>query len=226
MAGPGPGPAGAGDVTVIVPCRNEAGSLPGVLDALPAGYRALVVDNGSDDGTADVARAHGAVVVCEPTPGYGAAVHAGVEAATTGILCVLDGDGSLDPGELPALVARLLDGADLAVGRRVPVAGSGWPLHARAGNAVLAARLRQRFGLPVHDIGAVRAARTETLLGLGVHDRRSGYPLELLVRAGRAGLRVDEVAVTYRPRTAGTSKVSGSVWGSAVATWDFLKVIR
>ena len=91
---------------------------------------------------------------------------------------------------------------------------------------MLAARLRRRFGLDVHDIGAVRAVRTRTLLGLGVQDRRSGYPLELLVRAGRAGLRVDEVPVTYRPRTAGDSKVSGSAWGSAVATWDFLKVIR
>lgn len=222
----GPGPAGAGDVTVVVPCRNEAGSLPGLLAALPSGYRALVVDNGSDDGTADVARAHGATVVVQPTPGYGAAVQAGVEAVSTGMLCVLDGDGSLDPGELPALVELLLGGADLAVGRRVPVNGASWPLHARAGNAVLAARLRRKFGLPVHDIGAVRAARTATLVDLGVQDRRSGYPLELLVRAGRAGLRVEEVPVAYRPRTAGQSKVSGSVWGSAVATWDFLKVIR
>jgi len=217
---------GAADVTVIIPCRNEAGSLPGVLDAMPAGYRPLVVDNGSDDGTAQVARAHGATVVHEATPGYGAAVHRGVEAVETSILCVLDGDGSLDPSELPALVALLLEGADLAVGRRVPERGTGWPIHARAGNAVLAGRLRHKFGLPVHDIGAVRAVRTRTLLALGVEDRRSGYPLELLVRAGRAGLRVEECPVTYRPRTAGTSKVSGSVMGSAIATWDFLKVVR
>jgi hypothetical protein len=145
---------------------------------------------------------------------------------TTSMFCVLDGDGSLDPGELPGLVGLLLEGADLAVGRRVPARGTGWPLHARAGNALLAARLRQRFGLPVHDIGAVRAARRQTVLDLGVEDRRSGYPLELLVRAGRAGLRVEELPVSYRPRTAGTSKVSGSLVGSAIATWDFLKVIR
>jgi glycosyltransferase involved in cell wall biosynthesis len=214
------------DVTVVIPCRNEAGSLPGVLAALPDGYLALVVDNGSDDGTASVARELGADVVTEPVPGYGSAVHRGVESATTPIVCVLDGDGSLDPGELPGLVALLRSGADLAVGRRMPEPGAGWPLHARAGNAVVAARLRQRFGLRVHDIGAVRAARVSTLLGLGVEDRRSGYPLELLVRAGRAGLRVEELPVSYRPRTAGRSKVSGSVLGSAVATWDFLKVIR
>jgi len=228
--GAGAPPFGVGtegtEVTVVIPCRNEVGSLPGVLAAMPDGYRALVVDNGSEDGTASLARELGAAVVTEPVPGYGSAVQRGVESATTPIVCVLDGDGSLDPAELPGLVALLRSGADLAVGRRVPVPGAGWPLHARAGNAVVAARLRQRFGLPVHDIGAVRAARVSTLLDLEVEDRRSGYPLELLVRAGRAGLRVEELPVSYRPRTAGRSKVSGSVLGSAVATWDFLKVIR
>ena len=225
-APPSEGGTDGTEVTVVIPCRNEVGSLPGVLAAMPDGYRALVVDNGSEDGTASLARELGAAVVTEPVPGYGSAVQRGVESVTTPIVCVLDGDGSLDPAELPGLVALLRSGADLAVGRRVPVPGAGWPLHARAGNAVVAARLRQRFGLPVHDIGAVRAARVSTLLDLGVEDRRSGYPLELLVRAGRAGLRVEELPVSYRPRTAGRSKVSGSVLGSAVATWDFLKVIR
>ena len=153
---------------MVIPCRNEAGALPGVLAALPDGYLALVVDNGSEDGTASVARGLGAMVVAEPVPGYGAAVQRGVESVTTPIVCVLDGDGSLDPGELPGLVALLGSGADLAVGRRVPAPGAGWPLHARAGNALVAARLRRRFGLPVHDIGAVRAARVSTLLDLGV----------------------------------------------------------
>jgi glycosyltransferase involved in cell wall biosynthesis len=213
-------------VSVVIPCRNEAGSLPGVLAAVPAGYQVVVVDNGSDDGTAGVARSWGVRVVVEPVPGYGSAVQAGVEAAAPSIVCVLDGDGSLDPGQLPMLVDLVRSGADLAVGRRRPTAASGWPLHARAGNALVAARLRRKFGLPVHDIGAVRVGRRETLLGLGVEDRRSGYPLELLVRAGRAGLRVEERDVTYRPRSAGRSKVSGSLRGSAVATWDFMKVIR
>ncbi|MGH3577434.1 MAG: glycosyltransferase family 2 protein, partial [Mycobacterium sp.] len=208
------------------PCRNEAGSLPGVLSAVPSGYMSLVVDNGSDDGTADVALEHGARVVYESTPGYGAAVHTGVEAAVTPVVCVLDGDGSLDPAELPVLVGLLRAGADLGMGRRRPVRHSGWPLHARAGNAVVAARLRRKFGVPVHDIGAMRAIRRDTLLGLGIEDRRSGYPLELLIRAGQANLRIEERCVAYRPRTAGRSKVSGSFLGSAVATWDFLKVMR
>ncbi|HWD52401.1 MAG TPA: glycosyltransferase family 2 protein [Acidimicrobiales bacterium] len=213
-------------VTVIIPCRNEAGSLAGVLEAIPTGYTALVVDNGSDDDTAAVAHQRGARVVHEPTAGYGSAVHAGIEAARTPIVCVLDGDGSLDPGELPILVDLVQTGADLAVGRRMPVRGSGWPLHARVGNASIAAQLRWKYGLPVHDIGSMRAIRRDVLLGLGVTDRRSGYPLELLIRAGQANLRIEERAVTYRPRTAGRSKVSGSVLGSAVAAWDFFRVMR
>jgi hypothetical protein len=123
------------------------------------------------------------------------------------------------------LVDLIRDGADLAVGRRKPLRRSGWPLHARVGNALVAAQLRRKYGLAVHDIGAIRAIRRDTLLRLEVKDRRSGYPLELLVRAGQANLRVDERAVAYRPRTAGRSKVSGSVLGSVVAAWDFLKVI-
>ncbi|RZL81570.1 MAG: glycosyltransferase family 2 protein [Rhodococcus sp. (in: high G+C Gram-positive bacteria)] len=213
------------DVTVVIPCMNEAGSLPAVLAAVPHGYRTVVVDNNSTDGTADVARAHGASVVREQVPGYGAAVHAGVLAARTPAVCVLDGDGSMDPGELPGLVAALNSGADLAVGRRRADRRGTWPLHSRIGNAVLAARLRHRYGLPIHDLGAMRAVRRQDLLELGVDDRRSGYPLQLLVLAGRAHWRVVEHDITYRPRTAGTSKVSGSVTGTVVAVHDFWKVI-
>ena len=119
------------DVTVVLPCLDEAASLPGVLTAIPHGYRALVVDNNSTDGTAEVARSHGATVVAETAPGYGAAVHAGVVAATTPIVAVLDGDGSLDPRDLPALVADVEAGADMATGRRRPTPGLKWPWHAR-----------------------------------------------------------------------------------------------
>ncbi|MGH9098541.1 MAG: glycosyltransferase [Acidimicrobiales bacterium] len=213
-------------VTVIIPCRNEAGSLPGLLAAVPDGYLALVVDNGSEDDTADVARRHGAEVAYEPIPGYGSAVQAGVEASSTPVLCVIDGDGSMDPGELPRLVRLVQEGADLAVGRRRPVRRSGWPLHARAGNALVAARLRHHYGLPVHDLGAARAAKRRVLVELGIQDRRSGYPLELLIRAARANLRIEEADITYRPRTAGKSKVSGSILGSLQAAWDFGRVIR
>lgn len=212
-------------VTVVLPCLNEADSLPGVLADLPDGYRALVVDNNSTDDTAAVARRCGAEVVAEAQPGYGAAVHAGIVAASTELVAVLDGDGSLDPGDLPGLVADIEHGADMAVGRRRPVPGLNWPWHARLGTAAVCWRLRTRHGLAVHDIAPMRVARRQAVLALGVTDRRSGYPLELLVRAAAANWQVVEHDVAYGPRTGGKSKVSGSARGSLHAALDFWRAI-
>ncbi|BBA86689.1 putative glycosyltransferase [Mycobacterium pseudoshottsii JCM 15466] len=210
---------------MVLPCLNEAESLPGVLAAIPGSYRALVVDNNSTDDTAAVAARHGAEVVAESQPGYGAAVHAGVVAAKTPIVAVIDADGSMDPADLPRLVAELDRGADLVTGRRCPIPGLHWPWVARIGTVVMSWRLRTRHGLPVHDIAPMRVARRDALLALGVVDRRSGYPLELLVRAAAAGWRVAEFDVSYGPRTGGKSKVSGSLRGSMIAILDFWKVI-
>ncbi|WBB68066.1 glycosyltransferase family 2 protein [Micromonospora sp. WMMD812] len=214
-------------VDVVLPCLDEAAALPGVLAALPPGYRAVVVDNGSRDGSPEVAARHGARVVHEPRRGYGAAVHTGLEAAGTELVCVLDADGSFDPAVLPALVAPVAAGsADLAVGRRRPVGAGVWPWHARAGTALVAALLRRR-GVPLRDLSPIRVARREALLGLGVTDRAFGYPLELLIRAAAAGWRIQELDVPYAPRAAGTrSKVSGSVRGTLRATRDFAGVLR
>jgi glycosyltransferase involved in cell wall biosynthesis len=212
-------------VTVVLPCLNEAESLPAVLAELPPGYQGLVVDNNSTDGTADVARRSGAMVVREARPGYGAAVHAGIVAAQTPIVAVLDGDGSMDPRELPRLVDELDRGADMAVGRRRPGPGVRWPWHARLGNAAVCWRLRSRHGLPVHDIAPMRVARRDAVLALGVTDRRSGYPLELLIRAAAANWTVVEHDVSYGPRTGGKSKVSGSIRGSFIAALDFWRTI-
>jgi glycosyltransferase involved in cell wall biosynthesis len=215
-------------VDVILPCLDEAQALPGVLAALPEGFRPIVVDNGSTDGTPQVAAALGATVLHEPRRGYGAAVHTGLEGATADVVAFLDADGSLDPGALPAMVA-LLDvdgpGADLVVGRRVPAGRGAWPWHARAGNVVIAALLRRR-GVPVHDIAPIRVARRAALLDLGIADRAFGYPLELLLRAGAAGWRFTEVDASYRPRTGGRSKVSGSVRGTLRAARDMASVLR
>ncbi len=214
-------------VDVILPCLDEALALPAVLSALPEGYRAIVVDNGSVDGSPEVAAAYGAFVVHERRRGYGAAVHTGMEAAQAPLVCVLDADGSLDPAGLPGLVAPVHAGhADLVVGRRIPTSTGAWPWHARAGNALLAGLLRRR-GVPVRDIGPVRAAWRADLLALSVADRGFGYPLELLLRAGAAGWRVHELPVPYRPRAVGTrSKVSGSVRGTLRAVRDMARVLR
>src|SRR3954470_18885936 len=191
---------------LVLPCLNEAPALERLLGRLPAGYRAIVADNGSTDDSAGVARALGASVVTVPQPGYGAAVHAGILAADPddGVVCVMDADGSFDPAELPLVADPVRAGtARLAVGRRRPATRGAWPPHARLGNAVLARRLRRTTGLDVHDIGPMRAARRDDLLSLGLRDRRFGYPLELLVAAARAGWTVAEVDVAYHPRTEG-----------------------
>ena len=214
-----------GQPEIILPCLDEAEALPAVLTSLPRGWPVLVVDNGSTDDTAAVARAHGARVVSEPRRGYGAAVHTGLEAAQAELVAVLDGDGSLDAGVLPGMAATVAAGADLAVGRRVPQARGVWPWHARAGNAVIAALLRRR-GVPVHDIAPVRVARRAALLELGIADRAFGYPLELLLRAGAAGWRIVEVPVAYRARAGGRSKVSGSVYGTVRAGRDMAGLLR
>jgi dTDP-L-rhamnose 4-epimerase len=214
-------------VDVILPCLDEAQSLPWVLERLPAGYRAIVADNGSTDGSPDVARRWGATVVDARPRGFGAAAHAGLAAATADVVCFMDADGSLDPCDLPTVVAPVLDGReDLVLGRRRPTTSGAWPAHARAGNAVVAWRLRRRLGIALHDLGPMRAARRRDLLGLRLADRRFGYPLEMVVKAARSGLRVAEVDVPYAPRAAGRSKVSGSVSGTIRTIFDMSRVLR
>ncbi len=212
---------------VVIPCRDEALALPALLARFPTGLRPIVVDNGSRDDTAEVARRLGAKVVSEPRPGYGAAVHAGLEAASAPYVAVMDGDGSMDPADLVALLADVVDGrADMAVGRRRPVARGVWPWHARAGNALVLWWLRRRLDLEVHDIAPMRVAERQALLDLGVEDRRFGYPVELLQRAGAARWRLSERDISYHPRAEGTkSKVSGSVVGTARAARDFARVL-
>jgi len=212
---------------LVLPCKDEGPALRLLLPTVPRCLAVIVVDNGSTDDTADVARTLGATVVSEPRPGYGAAVHAGVLAAAADLLAVMDGDGSFDPHDLLPLVAELREGrADLATGRRRPVSRGLWPWHARAGNSVVLWWLRRRTGLPVRDIAPMRVCRRDALLDLDVQDRRFGYPVELLQKAQRAGWSITETDVAYRPRAEGTrSKVSGSVRGSLRAARDFARVL-
>jgi glycosyltransferase involved in cell wall biosynthesis len=214
-------------VDVILPCLNEAAALPQVLAGLPAGYRAIVADNGSSDGSPEVGAACGARVVHVPQRGFGAAVHAGLEAATSDVICIVDADGSFDLRELPKVADPVLSGqADLMLGRRVPTGSGAWPWHARQANRLLAWRLRRGLGLPLRDLGPMRAARRTHLMELELRDRRFGYPLEMIVAAARRGWRIHEVPVRYAPRAEGTrSKVTGTVRGTARAVRDMAKVL-
>jgi glycosyltransferase involved in cell wall biosynthesis len=212
---------------VVLPCLNEAGALSWVLSRLPPGYRAIVADNGSTDGSAQIAADHGALVVHVPQRGFGAAAQAGLEAATDDVVCFCDADASMDPRQLPRVADPVLAGkADLVLGRRRPTTRSAWPPHARVANTAIGVLLRRRTGLALHDLGPMRAARRGALLGLGITDRRFGYPLEMVTRAADAQWRVQEVDVDYAPRADGTrSKVTGTVLGTVRTVRDMRKVL-
>ena len=212
-------------IDLVLPVLNEAQALPGVLASVPAGYRAIVVDNGSTDGSGRLAAALGADVVSESRPGFGAACHAGLEHATSVVVCFMDCDGSLDGADLPRVSGPVLAGtADLVLGARQLEPGA-MPLHAQVANAVLARILRRRIGQGLTDLGPMRAARREMLLELDLRDRRFGWPLEMVVRAGEHGWRIEERPVAYRPRT-GRSKVTGTVRGTVRTMRDMTAVLR
>ena len=212
-------------VDVILPCLNEAPALPWILDRMPDGFRPIVVDNRSTDGSGELARALGATVVHEPTPGFGAAAHAGLLAATSDLVLFCDCDGSLDPRQFPLLTEPLAAGeADLVLGRRRTEERSAWPLPARVANWELARRVRRRTGLGIRDLGPMRAAGREALLSLNLADRRFGYPLEMVMNAAAAGWRVAEIDVKYLPRI-GKSKVTGTVRGCMRTVHDMSQVL-
>jgi glycosyltransferase involved in cell wall biosynthesis len=212
---------------VVIPVLNEAAALPDLLAAMPPGYTAVVADNGSTDGSGDIARRLGAIVVEQPVRGFGAACWAGLVAAEPedGVVCFMDGDGSLDPFDLLGVAAPVLSGeSDLVLGARRPTVAGAWPLHARMANRVLALEIGRRTGRKLRDIGPMRAARRDDLVALGIQDRRFGWPLEMVLRAAAAGWRIDEVPVPYAPRT-GRSKVTGTVKGTMRAVRDMSRVL-
>ncbi len=210
---------------VVLPVLDEAQSLPWILERFPAGYRPVVVDNGSTDGSADLARQFGAHVVSEPVHGFGAACYRGLSESTDDVVCFMDADGSLDPNDLPLVAGPVVDDrADLVLGERCAEPGA-WPLHARLGNRILAWEVRRRARVGLRDLGPMRAARRRDLIALGVRDRRFGWPLEMVLRAAEAGWRIAEVPIPYRAR-AGRSKVTGTVRGTVRTIRDMTRVLR
>jgi glycosyltransferase involved in cell wall biosynthesis len=213
------------EADVVLPVLDEAEAIPWVLERMPSNVRAIVVDNGSTDGSADVARSFGVSVVHERLPGFGAACWAGLTEATADLVAFMDCDASLDPTYLPDVIEPVADGtADLVLGARDPEPDA-WPVHARVANRYLAARVSRRFGVDLTDMGPMRAARREHLLALGMADRRSGWPLEMVLRAAGAGWRIEEVRVPYRARR-GRSKVTGTVRGTMRAVADQHRMLR
>ena len=209
---------------VVLPVLDEAEAIPWVLDRMPDGYSPVVVDNGSSDGSAEIAERLGALVVREEHRGFGAACWAGLQTARDDLVCFMDCDGSLDPQDLPSVVSPLISGeADLVIGARAARHGA-WPLHARLANRYLAGTVRRRTGIRLSDLGPMRAARRRDLLRLGLLDRRSGWPLEMVLAAARRGWRIAEVTVPYRAR-AGRSKVTGTILGTLQAIRDMSRVL-
>ncbi len=217
-------------VSLIIPALNEAESLGVLLSEVPAQLvnQLIVVDNGSTDQTSQVAHAAGALVVSEPRRGYGFACAAGAEKATGDVLVFMDGDGSFVPGELPALLAPLEQGrADLVLGSRT------WsnsqpmdmPSHQRFGNRLFTWLLRQRFGLALTDLGPFRAIRRELLLGLDMREYTYGWPLEMIIKTVRRRNPIVEIPITYRPRFAGQSKVSGTLRGTVLTAYRYSRVM-
>ena len=215
-------------VSLIIPALNEAGSLGPLLAEVPAdlAHQVIVVDNGSTDRTAEVAQAARATVIHEPRRGYGFACAAGTAAADGDVLTFMDGDGSFAPAELHNLLVPLIqDKADLVLGSRMRGNKIGMPPHQRFGNLLFVWLLRQRFGLKLTDLGPYRAIRRELLLALDMRERTYGWPLEMIIKTARQRKRIVEVPISYYARTAGQSKVGGTLRGSILTAYRFFHVM-
>ncbi|MBE7555453.1 MAG: glycosyltransferase family 2 protein [Anaerolineales bacterium] len=217
-------------ITVIIPALNEAGNIQRLVQEVlaTAPVQVIVVDNGSTDTTAQEAHAAGAQVVTEVRRGYGYACAAGATTAQEAdILVFLDGDYSFQPSELPLILAPLLAGqADLVLGSRYrgQIAPGAMPPHQRFGNWLVAHLMNWLYGLSLTDLGPYRAIRRSLLEQLEMREMTFGWPTEMMTKAARRGARLVEVPVSYHQRQAGSSKVSGTVRGTILATWFILGV--
>jgi glycosyltransferase involved in cell wall biosynthesis len=209
-------------VAVLIPACNEEASLPLVLGAIPRNLvsEVVVVDNGSTDGTAEVARAGGATIVVERRRGYGSACLAGIAYLRGGrpdVIVFLDADFSDDPGEMPGLIDPILRGEqDLVIGSRTLGRRERGALLPQAivGNWIATRLIRLLYRRRFTDLGPFRAIRLDRLSDLEMRDPGFGWTAEMQVKAAKRGLRTAEVPVSYRRRRAGASKITGT-WAGA-----------
>ena len=211
-------------ISIVIPAFNEEQAIGEVVRAVPIDriHDIVVVDNGSTDDTAAQASLAGARVVFEPRPGYGSACQAGAKAAADAdILVFLDGDRSDDPRQLETVAAPVLDNrADLVIGSRIQgiLEKGAMPLHGRLGNRFIVFLLRLLYGIDITDIGSFRAIKSQTLFDLKMEQMTYGWPVEMVVKAARKGLRIQSVPINYRRRI-GKSKVTGTIRGTILATY-------
>ncbi len=217
-------------VAIIIPALNEEAALRQLLAELPRNFAqwVIVVDNGSTDATASVARSAGAIVASEPVRGYGRACLKGFKTACSlgaEIVIFMDGDGSDDPVDLPMMLEPISNGrADFVIGSRVSKRAErgAVPPQARLGNWLVSRMIYILYGMHLHDIGSFRALRCSMLDVLGMREMTFGWPVEMLVKVARAHYRIVELPIHYRRRSHGRSKVAGTITGSIKTAYYML----
>jgi glycosyltransferase involved in cell wall biosynthesis len=216
-------------VALVIPAWNEAEAIGAVLDEVPADAvdEVLVVIGSDSDPTGRVAAGRGARVLVQAMSGYGAACWTGAAWALehdAKVIAFVDGDYADPPAALPRILAPIQDGrADLVLGcrdlRRYPRA---LPLHARVGNALVCGLMRVLLRTKYRDLPSCKAIRAGALRQLGMREMTYGWTVEMLAKAARAPLRIEQVEVEYRPRRGGRSKVGGDLRGSLLAAYKLL----
>jgi len=218
-------------VALVIPALNEEAALHRLLAELPPNFVqwVIVVDNGSTDATAVVAKRCGAIVASEPLRGYGRACWKGFKTACSlgaEMVIFMDGDGSDNPADLPLMLRPMHEGyADLVIGSRVSERAErgAVPPQARLGNWLVSRLIHLLYGVPLHDIGSFRAVRCSRLAALEMREMTYGWPVEMLVKAARAQYRIVEVPIHYRRRSHGRSKVTGTIAGSLKAAFFMVR---